>query len=595
MALLLSGSVKNKSSPSGYTNLTTVQYFLGNSPSTGTGYTLSIINGISTWTNTLGNLQMINGVITSQASDGSITLNPTGTGTVTINGPVNIPSLTTNLKIPVRAATTGTVDIFAAPSEVDGVTLIQGDRVLVRQEDDPTLNGIYIVSVLGTGTNNSIWLRSGDANSSTSIAGAILNASDGITYGGRYFFTTFKKGQVLGVDPIYWYQFLADSLDQAVTKKTIDLSPIGENQPDYGRFQNLVVNTTSATVQLTPVGTDSSLVIWPDYGNMDNVSIGLNFPVAATFTNVTVLNRTTFSTSTFTGPVTIEDATSATSTDTGALIVVGGLGVGGDVFANHYYSNGVPLDNIYWNGGTITSRLFVNNTETSYNTQTGALQVTGGVGIGGDVYIGKSITLEGTKTTDFVYFRMRNTATNGQSFTWDVGGNNRAGTSGAGLNEGSLTLYDDTRSAYRLAVSKLTGNLLVGNSYDNGVDKLQLGGSLQIADSQIATRVTIINNGAQAVIDSFPLANYRSTKVFVQITDGVGPSAAFHTAELMIIVDNIGQTFLSEYGITTTQGERGTFDVDYNVAGTGLIRLLFTPSNAFTQKTVKVFRSSITK
>ena len=595
MALLLSGSVKNKSSPSGYTNLTQVQYQLGNSPTTSTGYTIVVVNGIATQTNSLGNLSFLNGAITSQTPDGNITINPSGTGTVTINGPVNIPSLTTNLKIPVRAATTSNVNIFAAPAVVDGVTLVQSDRVLVRQQDDPTTNGIYFVTVAGTGTSNSIWIRTLDANSSTSLAGAILNASDGITYGGRYFFTTFKKGQNLGVDPIFFYQFVADTLAQAITSKTIDASPIGENQPDYGRFQNLVVNTTSATVQLSPVGTNSSLTIWPDFGYMDNVSIGLNFPVAATFTNVTVLNQTQFSTSTFTGPVTVADLTSATSTNTGALTVAGGLGVGGDVFANHYYSNGVPLDNIYWNGGTITSRLFINNTETAYNTHTGALQVTGGAGIGGDLYVGKSITLESPSASGNVFFRMRNTATNGQSFTWDVGGNNRAGTAGASLNEGSLTLYDDIRSVYRLAVSKLTGNLLVGPAFDNGVDKLQLSGSLQVADSQIATRTTIINNGNQTVIDSFPLANYRSTKAFVQITDGVGPSAAFHTVEIMIIVDNIGQTFLTEYGITTTQGERGTFDVDYNAQGTGLIRLLFTPSNAFTQQTVKVFRSSITK
>lgn len=595
MALLLSGSVRNKSSPNGYTNLTQVQYQLGNSPTTGTGYTIVVINGIATQTNSLGNLTFLDGAITSNAPGGNITINPTGTGTVTINGPVNIPSLTTNLKIPVRAATTSSVDIFAAPNVVDGITLVQGDRVLVRQEDDPTLNGIYYVTVLGTGTNNSIWLRAQDANSSTSLAGAILNASDGITYGGRYFFTTFKKGQVLGTDPIYFYQFVADTLNQAITNKTIDATQIGSIQPDYGRFQNLVVNTTSATVQLTPVGTNSNLTIWPDFGYMDNVSIGLNFPVAATFTNVTVLNRTSFSTSTFTGPVRVEDLTSATSTNTGALSIAGGLGVGGDVFANHYYSNGVPLNNIYWNGGTITSRFFVNNTETAFNTQTGAIQVSGGVGIGQDLYVGKSITLESRLLDGNVFFRMRNTATNGQSYTWDVGGNNRAGTAGTSLSEGSLTLYDDVRSAYRLAVGKVTGNLLVGPSFDNGVDKLQLTGSLQVADSQIATRATIINNGNQTVIDSFPLANYRSTRAFVQITDGVGPSAAFHTVEIMIIVDNIGQTFLTQYGITTTQGERGTFDVDYNNQGTGLIRLLFTPTNAFTQKTVKVFRSSITK
>jgi len=594
MALLLSGSVRNKSSPTGYTNLTTVQYFLGNTPTTSTGYTLSILNGISTWTSSLGNLQMINGVITSQATDGSITLNPSGTGTITLNGPVNIPSLTTNLKIPVQAATTSSVNIFAAPIEVDGVTLYDTARILVRQQDDPTQNGIYVVQSVGTGTNG-IWVRSSDASSSTSIAGAILNASGGVVYGGRYFFTTFKKGDVLGTDPINWYQFLADSLAQAVTAKAIDSSPIGGLLPDYGRFQNLVVNTTNSQVRLTPVGTGSNLTIWPDYGYMDNVSIGLNFPVAATFTNVTVLNRTTFSTSTFTGPVRIEDATSSTSSATGALTVLGGVGIHGDVYANHYYSNGVPLDNIYWNGGKITSRLWIDNYEEAYNTQTGALQVTGGAGIGGNLYVGKSITLESKVPTDAVYFRMRNTATNGTSYTWDVGGYNRAGTAGSSLNEGSLTLYDDKNNLYRLAVSKTTGNLLVGVTYDNGVDKLQVNGSLGLADSQIASRVTIINNADQTVIDSFPLATYRSTKFFVQVTDGVGPGTAFHIVEIMIIVDNIGQTYKSEYGIVTTQGERGTFNVDYNTNGTGLVRLLFTPTSAATQKTVKVLRTSISK
>lgn len=606
MALLLSGSVRNKSSPTGYTNLSNVQYYLGATPTTSTGYTLAVINGISTWTNSLGNLQMIDGVITSQASDGSITLNPTGTGTVTINGPVNIPSLTTNLKIPVRAATTSTVDIFAAPIEVDGVTLIDNDRVLVRAQADATQNGIYRVQYAGTGTDG-IWVRSADANSSTNISGAILNASDGITYGGRYFFTTFKKGDELGISPVNWYQFVADTLAQAITLKTIDASPIGLNVAAEGSFTNLtLLSTTNST------STDSgALVVAGGVGIGGDLWLGgsLYFQEAAgSFTAQRIrVTGTDSSYSTTTGALTVVGGvgigenvnigglTSATSSLTGALTVAGGVGIGGDVYANTYYSNGVPLDNIYWNGGTITSRLFINNPEQALNTQSGALQVTGGAGIGGDLFVGKSITLEARKDTEFVYFRMRNTATNGQSFTWDVGGQNRAGTAGASLNEGSLTLYDDKANTYRLAVSKATGNLLVGSSFDNGVDKLQIAGSLSLADSQIATRITIINNANQTVIDSFPLANYRSTKLFVQVTDGVGPSAAFHIVEIMILVDNIGQAFKSEYGIVTTAGERGTFDVDYNTAGTGLVRLLFTPSSAATQKTVKVLRSSITR
>jgi len=605
---LLSGSVLNKSSPSGYANGSQVQYALGNSPTTGTGYTLVVVNGVATQTNSLGNLSFLNGVITSNAPGGNITIDPSGTGTVTINGPVNIPSLTTNVKIPVQAATTSNVNIFAAPTSVDGVTLVQGNRILVRQQDDPTTNGIYAVSVAGTGTNNSIWLRSTDANTGTNMAGAILNVSGGDTYGGRDFFTTFKVSDILGSAPVSWYQFIGDSLAQNITNKNIDASPIGQYVPAAGSFTNLLVGTgqtatsTSSGALQVVGGAGISGDLWLGGGlYFSNASgsfkaqriqvLGTDTSYSSTTGALTVVGGVGVG-----GNVNIGSLTSATSSLTGALTVAGGLGVGGDVYADHYYSNGVPLNNIYWNGGTITSQFIVNNPASSTSTTTGAIVAEGGVGVGGDLYVGSSITLESVKDSGFVYFRMRNKATGGQSYTWDVGGNNRNGTAGASLNEGSLTLFDDDNNAYRLAVSKSTGNLLIGKNTDNGVDKLQVGGNISLADSQMATRVTVINTGtAQTVIDSFPLANYRTTKFTVQVTDGVGPYTAFHVVEMMIIVDNIGQTYLSEYGIVTTQGERGTFDVDYNVGGNGLVRLLFTPNNAPTQKTIKVLRNSISQ
>jgi len=606
---LLSGSSKNPSSPSGYSNPSQVQYQLGNSPTTSTGYTLVVVNGISTFTNSLGNLSFLNGVITSQTPDGNITINPTGTGTVTINGPVNIPSLTTNLKIPVRAATTNSVDPLNAPFAVDGIQLVVADRVLVRAETDPTMNGIfYVISTATNSTStNGVWLRATDANTGTALAGAIVNASDGITYGGRYFFTTFKKGQTLGVDPIYWYQFVADSLPQAVTNKSLDNSPIGLNIAAAGSFTNLAVlstvNSTStnsgALTVAGGVGIGQDLYLG---GNLYFTSAQGSFTaqqIRVTGTQ-TAVSTTTGALSVaggvgIGGNIVVGSLTSATSSLTGAVTIAGGLGVGGDVYANHYYSDGVPLNNIYWNGGTITSQFTVNNPAQAFNTYTGAVVVEGGVGIGGALYVGQSITLESPDATGHVFFRMENTATNGQSYTWDVGGYNRSGTAGGSIDEGSLTLYDDIHSTYRLVVSKATGNLLVGDQYDNGVDKLQVAGSVALNDSQISTRVTIINTGTtQTVIDSFPLSNYRTTKEFVQIADGVGPYAAFHVVELMILIDNIGQTYLSQYGIVTTQGERGTFDVDYNVGGNGLVRLLFTPNSALTQKTIKVLRQSIT-
>ena len=605
---LLSGSVLNKSSPTGYANGSQVQYQIGNSPTTGTGYTIVVINGIATQTNTLGNLSFANGVISATDPNGNITINPNGTGTVTINGPVNIPSLTTNLKIPVQAATTSNVNLLAAPAVVDGVSLSQGNRILVWQQYDPSQDGIYIVSILGTGTNNSVYIRSTDANSATSIAGAILNVAGGNTYGGRDFFTTFKNTDTLGTTPVNWYQFVGDTLAQVLTNKQIDASPIGQFIPAAGSFTNLLVGsatsasgtTTGALQVVGGVGIGGDL--WLGGGlYFSNASgsfkaqriqvLGTDTSYSSTTGALTVVGGVGVG-----GNLNIGSLTSATSSQTGALTIAGGVGVGGDVYANHYYSNGVPLDNIYWNGGTITSQFFVNNPAASISTTTGAVKVLGGVGIGGDLYVGSGITLESIKDTGAVYFRMRNTATNGQSFTWDVGGNNRSGTGGSSIGEGSLTLFDDKNNAYRLAVSKSTGNLLVGKNTDNGVDKLQVSGSISLNDSQIATRITVINTGtAQTVIDNFPLANYRTTKLFVQIQDGVGPYAAFHVVEMMILIDNIGQTYLSQYGIVTTQGETGTFDVDYNASGNGLVRLLFTPNRALTQKTIKVLRNSISQ
>jgi hypothetical protein len=310
--------------------------------------------------------------------------------------------------------------------------------------------------------------------------------------------------------------------------------------------------------------------------------------------NITAGGFAVFSSNTnISGITQVLNATSATSTFSAALLVSGGVGVNGALYARAVYVDGVPLENAYWNGGQITDPFYVANIESAYNTYTGALKVLGGVGIGGDVYIGKSLTLESPRSVDSVYFRMRNTATNGQSYTWNVGGNNAAGQSGASLREGSLTLYDDRNLTYRLAVVKTTGNLLVGQQSDNGVDKLQVNGSIQYKDAQLFTRATSINNTSTTVVDSWPALNYRTTKSLVQITDGTGPTASFEVREIVMLYDNVGNVYKSEYGIISTSGEKGVFTVDYNAGGNGLVRLLFSAYKS-SNKTMKIARTSIT-
>lgn len=46
-------------------------------------------------------------------------------------------------KLSVRAATTANIDLTDGPASVDSVSLVSGDRVLVKDQTDPTQNGIY--------------------------------------------------------------------------------------------------------------------------------------------------------------------------------------------------------------------------------------------------------------------------------------------------------------------------------------------------------------------------------------------------------------------------------------------------------------------
>ena len=568
---LISGAQKNPSTTSGYITLAQTQAALGNSPTTGTGYTIITINSQTSYASSLGsiNFTFSNTVsyIESLITNGNVVYNPNGTGSLTLNGPVYIPNLqtTSGFKGPVKVATTGSITLIGgAPNTVDGFALLANDRILVRQQADPTQNGIYVVSYLGVG-NNGTWVRATDASTSDKLAGSILNVEEGVQHGGRYFYTTFNPFQTIDVDPNYWYEIITDSLSQVVTNKTIDSSPIGQTSASIATFLNTIISGGAQSYDLNT----GDLLVYGGVGIRQNLNVG--------------------------GNTNIRSVTSATSSFTGALQVSGGVGVAGDIYANHFYSNGVPLNNLYWNGGNITSALNIQNPSESTNTYSGALIVLGGAGIGQSLYVGKKIVVESRVVTESVSITMRNTATNGQSYTWNVGGNNAAGQGGTAINEGSLTLYSDTARTYRLAVAKTTGNLLVGQQIDNGVDKLQVAGSIQYGSAQLFTAITSINNTSTTVIDSYSAASYRTSKSLVQIASGIGPTAKFDVVEIVVLIDNIGNVYLSEYGIITTgSGEAGKFDVDYNVGGNGLIRLLFTPASA-SNKTVTVARQGISR
>jgi len=69
-----------------------------------------------------------------------------------------------------------------APAEVDGVSLLANDRVLVIGQTNKAQNGLYRVSVLGTGSDGT-WVRSMDGNENGEIeAGMIVMVTEGDVY-----------------------------------------------------------------------------------------------------------------------------------------------------------------------------------------------------------------------------------------------------------------------------------------------------------------------------------------------------------------------------------------------------------------------------
>lgn len=66
-----------------------------------------------------------------------------------------------------------------APNSVDGVSLVANDRILVTGQTTSSYNGLYTVSIVGTGSNGT-WVRTSDTNATGEInSGMIVMVTEG--------------------------------------------------------------------------------------------------------------------------------------------------------------------------------------------------------------------------------------------------------------------------------------------------------------------------------------------------------------------------------------------------------------------------------
>ena len=110
------------------------------------------------------------------------------------------PATATQTYLPVRAASTGSITLLSGLQTIDGVALVAGDRVLVKDQSNQRQNGIYVVA---TGA----WERASDANTAADLrAGSYVFVTSGTTNGARGFMLDVDAVQV-GITPLTFSAF----------------------------------------------------------------------------------------------------------------------------------------------------------------------------------------------------------------------------------------------------------------------------------------------------------------------------------------------------------------------------------------------------
>ena len=350
-----------------------------------------------------------------------------------------------------------------APAVVDGVTLVEDDRVLVTAQSTGTQNGLYIVSAVGTGSNGT-WVRTSDGNETGEIeAGMIVMVTEGTVYADTQWKLITDNPIVIGTTTLTFTQNYSANSISGGTSNVAVYSNANVTISSAGTANVLTVSSTGVVV----TGTVSAT------GNITgNYILGNGSQLSGIITTVDA--------NTLTGNTLSSNVVTSSLTSVGTL---GSLSVTGNVAAGNVSATNIT--------GTLTTAAQTNITSVG---TLGSLSVTGNItsgNISATNHTGTTVSVTGTVT--------------GASLTGTVTTASQTNITSVGTL-GSLSVTGNVDSGNLRTVGlvsatgNVTGNYFIGNgSQLTGVIASSGAGNLWVV-GRIATYYVPIVNGILTIV-----------------------------------------------------------------------------------------------
>jgi len=204
-----------------------------------------------------------------------------------------------DVKASVKAATTANITLSGAQT-IDGVSIVAGDRVLVKNQTSTPTNGIYVAA-------SGAWARSADANTWDELVSAYTFVEEGATYADTGWVCTINAGGTLGTTPITWSQFSGAGTYLAGTGLTLSgntfsITNTAVTAGSYGSASETLTATVNAQGQLTALA-DTPIAITlsqvTDAGTMASQNANNVAITGGSITNLTTFDGITIDGGTF--------------------------------------------------------------------------------------------------------------------------------------------------------------------------------------------------------------------------------------------------------------------------------------------------------